>query len=81
MAINLSKNNKPHLVYSSRQKKRFSFLLFMTIFMIVVTTVCMIVGFAILPVSRINFIFITALTIMGYLTAFCYYECYLKEKE
>jgi len=81
MAINLSKNKTPQLVYSTKEKRRIRFLLFMTIFMIVVTTACMIAGFAVMPVSRFNFMFITFITTLGYLVAFCYYDCYLKEKD
>jgi hypothetical protein len=80
MAINLSKNNKKQLVYSTREKKRMNVLLFMTIFMVLATTAAMMLGFAVLPVSRNSYILITCVIILGYLTAFAYYDSYQKLK-
>lgn len=56
------------------------FYLFMTIFMIIVTTAMLFAGFAVLPVSRINFMLINALSLMGYLGAFCYFDSFIKVK-
>lgn len=63
------------MINSSKRRK---FLLFMTILMIVITTIVMFLGFACLPVSRQSFILITILNMLGYATAFCYYEAYRK---
>jgi NADH:ubiquinone oxidoreductase subunit 3 (subunit A) len=65
---------------SKRDRKRRRFLLFMTFFMIFITTVMTIAGFAVIPVSRGNFVFLTGMTLMGYLTAFLCYDSYLEEK-
>jgi hypothetical protein len=59
---------------------RKKFLLFMTIFMIVITTAIMLLAFAYLPVSKLNFFLITLMNILGYLTAGCYYDSYRKIK-
>ena len=57
-----------------------SFYLFMTIFMIVTTTIAMFAGFATLPVSRTSMMLICVLTTIGYLGAFCYFDSYIKAK-
>ena len=57
-----------------------SFYLFMTIFMIVVTTIVMFAGFATLPVSRSSMLVICCLTTIGYLSAFAYFDMYIKAK-
>jgi len=57
-----------------------SFLLFMTIFMTISTMVMMFLGFAYLPVSRNSFIAVTVISVLGYLTAGCYYDSYRKIK-
>lgn len=62
------------------ERKRMRFLLFMTFFMIFITTVMMLAGFASIPVTRGNFVFLTGMTLMGYLTAFLCYDTYLEEK-
>lgn len=56
-------------------------LLYIAVFLAIITTIVMFIGFAILPVSRINFIFINFLTIMGYLGSMAYYSLYLERKE
>jgi len=78
--INLSKNDKPQLVYSTKEKKRLKFLLFMTVFMTVCTTAVIFSAFYVMPPSRTNFVFITFLSIMGYLGAMLYLDSYLTEK-
>jgi hypothetical protein len=65
---------------SKRERKRKRTLLFMTFFMIFITTAMMIAGFASIPVSRGNFAFLTGITLIGYLTAFFCYDTYLEEK-
>lgn len=87
MAINLKKStisDYQQLVEINkrfkRDRKRRKFLLFMTFFMIFITTVMMFCGFATIPVSRMNFIFLTGMTLLGYLTAFFCYDTYLEEK-
>ena len=57
-----------------------SFYLFMTIFMIVITTIVMFTGFAVLPVSRSSMMMICCLTTIGYLSAFAYFDMYIKSK-
>ena len=78
--INLSKNDKPQLVYSTKEKKRLKFLLFMTLFMTVCTTTVIFAAFYVMPPNRTNFVFITFLSIMGYLGAMLYFDSYLTEK-
>lgn len=91
MAIDLRKNpssyspvEKPYASMQDRQyranqwNRKRKILKFMTIFMIVITTAVMILGFGFLPVSRNSFILITFLNLLGYLTAFCYYDAYRK---
>lgn len=65
---------------ATQWNKRRRFLMFMTIFMIVITTAMMFLGFAYLPVSRQSFILITFMNLLGYATAFCYYDSYQKMK-
>jgi hypothetical protein len=60
--------------------KKKTFLLAMTMFMSLVTTLLIISAFYVMPVSRINFILITLLSVVGYLAAACYYNLYLKTK-
>jgi hypothetical protein len=81
MAINLSKNKTKNLVYSTREKKRMNFLLFMSIFMIVTTTALMIMSFYVLPACTTNLILITTMCLLGYLGAFCYYDAYQTTKK
>lgn len=57
-----------------------SFYLFMTVFMIVTTTIAMFAGFATLPVSRTSMMMICCLTTIGYLAAFAYFDSYIKTK-
>ena len=59
-------------------RKRKKFLLFMTIFMSISTIMIMFLGFAYLPVSRNSFIAVTVISVLGYLTAGCYYDSYRK---
>ena len=61
--------------------KKTTFLLFMTIFMVVITTVVMLLSFFVLDATRDNFLLITLLSIVGYLGAFCYYNLYLNQKQ
>lgn len=60
--------------------KKTTFLLFMTIFMIVITTLVLGLAFYVMPANRFNFCLITLISLMGYLGAFCYYEAYLSQK-
>ena len=60
--------------------KKTTFLLFMTIFMVVLSTTVMILGFMTLEATKVNFILISFLNLIGYLGAFCYYDIYLKNK-
>ena len=60
--------------------KRTTFLLLMTIFMIICTTTMIYAAFYVMPPSRTNFVFITFLSIMGYLGAMLYFDSYLIEK-
>jgi hypothetical protein len=48
----------------------------MAIFMIVITTALMVMSFYVLPACTTNLVIITAMCIMGYLGAFCYYDVY-----
>lgn len=81
MAINLSKNKTPNLIYSSQEKKRMKFLLFMSIFMIASTTIAMYLGFYLLPVNVFNLIFISIMTCTGYIGGLLYYNDYLTIKK
>lgn len=58
--------------------KKTTFLLFMTIFMIVVTTLIIISAFYVMPANRFNMCFITLISFMGYLGAMAYFDSYLK---
>ena len=86
MAFNLSKNNTPNMVSGMEDRrrraiqwnKRRKFLLFMTIFMTISTITIMFLGFAYLPVNRNSFIAVTVISVLGYLTAGCYYDSYIK---
>lgn len=81
MAINLIKNSKG--VYHQEKPRmtgRQKFLLFMAIFMVVITTTVMILGFMLLDATKVNFVLISLLNLVGYLGAFCYYDLYLKTK-
>jgi len=60
--------------------KKTTLLLFMTIFMIVITTVMILLAFYVMPANRFNLCFITLLSTLGYLGAFCYYDTYLMQK-
>jgi len=60
--------------------KRTTFLLLMTIFMIICTTTMIYAAFYVMPPNRTNFVFITLLSIMGYLGAMLYFDSYLIEK-
>lgn len=60
--------------------KKTKFFIYMTAFMIVATTIVMVLGFLILPATRSNFILITVLNLIGYSGALCYYDLYLREK-
>jgi hypothetical protein len=55
--------------------------LFMTIFMIAVTSLMIFASFYAIPVTRTNFILITALSVLGYITAMCYYQAYREIKK
>ena len=70
-----------NLYYSQQltHMKKTTFLLAITIFMFLATTMLIVLAFYVMPVSRINFILITLLSIMGYLGAACYYNLYLKK--
>ena len=81
MAINLSKNKTPQLIYNSRDKKRMKHFLFMTIFMIVCTSLFMFLGFYLLPVTVFNLTFISMMTGTGYIGAFLFYDNYLTIKK
>jgi hypothetical protein len=61
--------------------KKTTFLLAMTIFMVIATTLLIISAFYVMPVSRINFILITAISSTGYLGAFYCYDTYLQIKK
>jgi len=60
--------------------KRLNFILFMAIFMTIITTAIIIIGFGILDCNRTNLILIIGVSTMGYLGAFLYYDIYLKLK-
>ena len=60
--------------------KKTKIFIYMTAFMIVVTTIVMVLGFLILPATRNNFILITVLNLIGYSGALGYYDRYLREK-
>lgn len=81
MPFNLSKNKTPNLIYSSQEKKRMKFFLFMTIFMIAATTVAMFVGFHLMPVTKLNLLLIITMTTMGYVIGLLYYNDYLTIKK
>lgn len=66
---------------SRKSERKQKFFLFMTVFMIVVTTVFMFLGFYVMPVSRFNLLFIIGITTMGYLIALLYYNNYLTIKK
>jgi len=61
--------------------KKTTFLLFMTIFMVAITTIVIALSFFVLDATRDNFLLITLLSIVGYLGAFCYYNLYLNQKQ
>jgi len=87
MALNLSKNSDVNdyqkLVElnkrSRRARRHRRFLLAMMILMIIMGFAVLFIGFAVLPVSKLNFALITLLQMMAFGSAFCYYECYLLE--
>jgi hypothetical protein len=81
MAINLSKDKTPKLIYYSQEKKKMKFLLFMTIFMIAATSLLMFLGFYLLPVSLFNLLFISLMTCAGYIAGLLYYNNYLTIKK
>lgn len=81
MAINLSKDKTPKLIYYSQEKKKMKFLLFMTIFMIAATSLLMFLGFYLLPVSLFNLLFISLMTCAGYIAGLVYYNNYLTIKK
>jgi ABC-type bacteriocin/lantibiotic exporter with double-glycine peptidase domain len=81
MAIFLAKNKAPQLIYNSRDKKRMKHFLFMTIFMIVCTSLFMFLGFYLLPVNLFNLVFISMMTTTGYIGAFLFYNNYLTIKK
>lgn len=60
--------------------KRLNFILFMAIFMTIITTALIICAFSVLDCNRTNLILIMGVSTMGYLGAFLYYDIYLKLK-
>jgi|APGre2960657404_1045060.scaffolds.fasta_scaffold15817_1 hypothetical protein len=60
--------------------KKANLLLFMAIFMFVITTLFLFSGMALVPVNKIFIIVLSLTTIVGYLGALCYYDMHLKEK-
>jgi hypothetical protein len=81
MAINLSKNKTPQLIYNSQEKRLMKLNVYLAIFMTVATSVAMYIGFYLLPVNRFNFCFISLMTTIGYIGAFLYYDNYLTIKK
>lgn len=61
--------------------KRTTFLLLMTIFMIICTSLMIFAAFYVMPPSRTNLCLISLLSIMGYLGAMLYFDSYLTEKK
>jgi cbb3-type cytochrome oxidase cytochrome c subunit len=61
--------------------KKTTFLLFMTIFMVAITTIVMLLSFFVLDATKDNFLLINLLSIVGYLGAACYYNRYLQIKK
>lgn len=57
------------------------FSLFMSIFMIAITTIVMYLGFYLLPVNRFNFIFISLTVVIGYIQGLLYYNKFLTIKK
>ena len=68
--------------FISRQNKRKQrFLLFMSIFMIAVTTALIFLGFYVMPVTKFNLLLISIITVMGYVIGLLYYDNYLTIKK
>jgi hypothetical protein len=66
---------------SKQNKRRQQFFLFMTVFMIAITTIVMFLGFYLLPVTVFNLTFISIMTGTGYIGAFLFYDNYLTIKK
>lgn len=81
MAINLSKDKTPKLIYYSQEKKKMKFLLFMSVFMIAATSLLMFLGFYVMPVTKFNLLLISIITTMGYVIGLLYYNNYLTIKK